>query len=100
VSTRRAAAAALAIVTAGSAAAADVELGRHLAAECMTCHRAATASGAIPSISGMAEANFAVIVKAYRDRRLPSPVMQSIASRLTDEEIAALARYFATAPKP
>ena len=28
----------------------------------------ATASGAIPSISGMAEANFAVIVKAYRDR--------------------------------
>jgi cytochrome c553 len=26
--------------------------------------------------------------------------MQSIASRLTDEEIAALARYFATAPKP
>ena len=48
----------------------------------------------------MTEANFAVIVKAYRDRRLPSPVMQSIASRLTDEEIAALARYFATAPKP
>jgi cytochrome c553 len=27
-------------------------------------------------------------------------VMQNVASRLTDEEIAALARYFATAAKP
>ena len=66
----------------------------------MTCHRGATASGAIPNIFGMAEANFAVIVKAYRDKRLPNAVMQNIASRLKDEEIAALARYFATATKP
>ena len=94
------AAAAVAVVTAGSAAAADIELGRYLATECMTCHRAATAGGAIPSIFGMAEATFADLLKAYRDKKLPNPVMQSIASRLTDEEIAALARYFATTSKP
>lgn len=93
-------AAVVGLVMAGHAAAADVELGRYLATECTTCHRAATAGGAIPSILGMAEARLAGVLKAYRDRVLPNPVMQNIASRLTDEEIAALARYFATAAKP
>jgi cytochrome c553 len=77
-------------------AAVDLELGRHLATECMACHRTAGAGGTIPNIFGMDEASFAAILKAYRDKRRPNPVMQSIASRLTDEEIAALARYFAT----
>jgi cytochrome c553 len=97
VSARVAAAAALAVATTSSAAATDVDLGRYLATECMTCHRAATAGGAIPNIFGMAEATFAKIVKGYRDGKLPNPVMQNIARRLTDQEIAALARYFATA---
>jgi cytochrome c553 len=88
------------LLTAGHAAAADVELGRYLATECATCHRAAAAGGAIPSILGMAEARLAGVLKAYRDRELPNPVMQNVASRLTDEEIAALARHFATAAKP
>jgi cytochrome c553 len=48
----------------------------------------------------MAEARLAGVLKAYRDRELPNPVMQNVASRLTDEEIAALARYFATAAQP
>jgi cytochrome c553 len=96
----RLAAAAVAIVTADIAAATDIELGRYLATECMTCHRAAAAGGAIPDIFGMAEARLAETIRAYRDRKLPNPVMQSIASRLTDEEIAALARYFASATKP
>ena len=95
----RLAAAAVAIMTVGRAAATDIELGRYLATGCMTCHRAA-AGAAIPNIYGMAEARFAETIRAYRDRRLPNPVMQNIASRLADEEIAALARYFATAAKP
>jgi cytochrome c553 len=40
------------------------------------------------------------VVKAYRDKRLDNHVMQTIAGRLSDEEIAALAAYFATARKP
>jgi cytochrome c553 len=99
VSVRRLAAV-VALVTAGHAAAADVELGRYLATECITCHRAAAAGSAIPSIVGIDEARFAETVRAYRDKKLRNPVMQNIASRLTDEEIAALARYFATAAKP
>ena len=48
----------------------------------------------------MAEAKFTTLIKAYRDKQLPNPVMQSVASRLKDEEIDALAAYFATTKKP
>jgi cytochrome c len=67
----------------------DVELGRYLSSECMTCH--GTAKG---------QTRFAAAIKAYRDKALPNPVMQTIASRLSDDDIAALALYFQTAMKP
>jgi cytochrome c553 len=81
-------------------AAADIELGRHLARECMTCHRSATPTSTIPSIFGMAETAFAEVVKAYRDKRLANDVMQNIAGRLKDDEIEALAAYFARTKRP
>jgi cytochrome c553 len=91
------AAVAVAIAACTGAAATDIELGRYLATECMTCHRAA--GGAIPPLA-MAEAIMVAKLEAYRDKRLPNPTMQTIAGRLTDAEIAALARYFATVAKP
>ena len=78
----------------------DLEFGRYLATECMTCHRSATVGGAIPNIFGMAEPRFIVLIKAYRDKQLPNPVMQSVASRLKDDEIDALAHFFAMTKKP
>jgi cytochrome c len=86
--------------TIGGAAARDMELGRYLASECMTCHRAATATSTIPDIFGMPEPTFAEVVRAYKDKRLANPVMQSIAGRLNEEEIAALATYFSVTAKP
>jgi cytochrome c553 len=83
-----------------SARASDVELGRYLSSVCVTCHGQARPNGAIPNIYGMRESTFVDVVKAYRDKRLPNQVMQTIATRLSDEEIAALAAYFATARKP
>jgi cytochrome c553 len=83
-----------------AAAAADLELGRYLASECMTCHRGAAASTAIPNIFGRAERELTHIIRAYRDKQLPNPVMQNVAGRLKDDEIEALAAYFATTPKP
>jgi cytochrome c len=88
------------IATAFPAVAADVELGRYLASECMTCHRSATAGTAIPDIFGRAEQDIIRLIRAYREKELPNPVMQNVAGRLKDEEIAALAAYFATTPKP
>jgi cytochrome c len=81
-------------------AAPDIELGRYLAGQCLTCHRAATAAGAIPNIFGMAAPRFATLIKAYREKQLPNPVMQSVAAGLKDEDIEALAAYFAATKRP
>jgi cytochrome c553 len=78
---------------------ADIELGRYLATECVTCHSVAT-GGTIPNIFGMAETTFAEVMRAYREKQLPNEVMRSIASRLSDEDIASLALFFATTKKP
>ncbi len=80
--------------------AADAEFGRYLASECLTCHGTAKSDSTIPDIFGIPEAGFAEVMKAYRAKSLPNPVMQTVASRLKDDEIAALAAYFATAKKP
>lgn len=78
---------------------ADLELGRYLATECMTCHGTAKADSTIPNIFSLGEAHFVEVIKAYRMKALPNPVMQSAAARLNDEEIAALAAFFQTAKK-
>jgi len=84
----------------GTAHCADAELGRYLSTECMTCHGVSKADSTIPNIFGLGETHFVQVIKAYRDKTLPNPVMQTIASRLKDDEIAALALYFQTAKKP
>lgn len=81
-------------------AAPDVELGRYLSAECVTCHGGASATSMIPNIYGLAEQTFVEVVKAYRDKKLANVVMQNIAGRLRDEEIEALAAYFARTRQP
>lgn len=86
-------------------AAPDVELGRYLSSECLTCHRAGaagrgSATSTIPNIYGLAERTFIEVVKAYRDKRRDNAVMQNVAARLKDEEIEALAAYFAQARRP
>jgi cytochrome c553 len=92
---------ALLFAASGAASAApDVELGRYLSAECATCHRAGSAPGTIPNIHGRAEQTLVELIKAYRDKTRASAVMQSIAGRLKDEEIEALAAYFATTRPP
>ena len=94
-----AAAGILAAAATAGARAADVELGRYLATECMTCHGTASATSTIPNIFGLGEGHFVEVIRAYRVKALPNPIMQSIASRLNDEDIEALAAYFATAKK-
>ncbi len=92
-------AAAAAFFASAELRAADLELGRYLATECMTCHGTASATSTIPNIFGLGEGHFVEVIRAYRVKALPNPIMQSIAERLTDEDIAALAAYFQTAKK-
>lgn len=81
-------------------AAPDLELGRYLATQCLTCHRSATADGAIPNIFGMAAPRSTTLLKAYRDKQLPNPIMQSVAGSLKGEDIEALAAHFAVTKRP
>ena len=83
-----------------AATGADMELGRYLATECMTCHRTATATSTIPNIFGLAEMHLTEVMKAYRAKALSNAVMQNIASRLSDDEIASLALYFSKTKRP
>ncbi len=75
----------------------DVEYGEYLASECTSCHQTtADSDGGIPVIIGWEEAAFVTAMHAYREKHRENPVMQMIAGRLGDEEIAALASYFKT----
>jgi cytochrome c len=74
----------------------DREYGEYLASECTTCHQRDGAAEGIPSITYWPEDRFVVAMHAYREGLRPHQVMQTVARRLGDEEIAALAAYFAT----
>jgi cytochrome c len=74
----------------------DREYGEYLASECTTCHQRDGAAQGIPSITYWPEDRFVAAMHAYREKLRPHQVMQTVASRLGDEEIAALAAYFAT----
>jgi cytochrome c len=72
----------------------DAEYGEYLASECLTCHKSDGTSDGIPSITLWDTEDFVVAMHAYKQKLRPHPVMQMMAGRLNDEEIAALAAYF------
>jgi cytochrome c len=74
----------------------DPEYGAYLSSECTTCHQRDGSDKGIPSITNWPAEDFVVAMHAYKRKLRPHPVMQMMAGRLSDEEIAALAAYFAT----
>nr|WP_245604607.1 c-type cytochrome [Sulfitobacter donghicola] len=72
----------------------DPEYGEYLASECQTCHQSSGADDGIPGISGWPTEDFVVAMHGYKRKLRPHPVMQMLAGRLSDDEIAALAAYF------
>lgn len=74
--------------------------GRHLARECTSCHRVDGVDAGIPSIIGWPPDSFIATLKFYRDGARTNPVMKSVASSLNDEQLQALAAFFASVPKP
>ncbi|WP_299904272.1 c-type cytochrome [uncultured Paracoccus sp.] len=63
-----------------------------LAQQCVTCHGAE--GEAIPPLAGLPEADVTAALLAYRAGERPDALMQVVAKRLSDDEIAALAAYF------
>ena len=77
----------------------DVAYGEYLAGECVTCHSTDGADKGIPNIIGLEAEGFAYIMHSYRNKELENKVMQLVAGRLDDEQIASLAVYFASLGK-
>ena len=73
----------------------DRDYGEYLASECLTCHKADGGDAGIPSIVYWPAEDFVIAMHAYKRKLRPHPVMQMMAARLSDAEIAALAAYFA-----
>lgn len=72
----------------------DIELGAYLSGECVTCHVPGKENGAIPEITNLPFEAFVLAMQDYKEQIRENDVMQKVSSRLSDEEIAALAAYF------
>lgn len=72
----------------------DKAYGEYLSSECLTCHLRSGGNEGIPGIIGWPVEDFVIAMHAYKRQIRPHPVMQMMAGRLSDEEIAALAAYF------
>lgn len=80
-----------------------LRLGAHLANECATCHgstggSAPSQSGTIPPLAGRPAADVRTALHDFRDGRRTNAIMASVAQSLNDEQIEALAAYFASLP--
>lgn len=72
----------------------DPAYGAYLSSECTSCHQESGADSGIPSITNWPAETFVIAMHAYKNEWRTHPVMNMMAGRLSDEEIAALAAYF------
>ena len=74
----------------------DVAYGEYLASDCQTCHRSDNKNEGIPGINGREIIEIVYALHEYKNKYRQNEVMQMMAGSLGDEEIAALASYFAS----
>lgn len=87
--------------TAPPAIAADIAFGEYLSGECSGCHRKDGQEKGIPAIIGWSADQFVAVMNAYKTKDRPNPVMQTIAGKFSDQELEALAAYYASLkPQP
>lgn len=93
-----AALAVLALAVPSSAyAAGNADAGMAKAKSCAGCHGAdGKGKNGNPAIAGMSESAFADALTAYKSGAKKNKMMNALAKRLSDEDIANLAAYYAT----
>jgi cytochrome c553 len=88
-----------ALALAAAPAAAQDTAGRNLAAPCAICHgtegRSATKDGPLIPLAGLPRDHIASQMRAFRDGKRPATVMHQIAKGYTDQQIDAMAGWFA-----
>ena len=79
---------------------ANARAARYLAANCANCHgTTGNAQGAMPSLAGQQKAYIVDQMKAFRDGKRPATIMHQLAKGYSDEQIVAIAGYFAAQKK-
>lgn len=74
--------------------------GQHLGRECTACHRLDGVDNGIPAIVGWPVAEFIETMGYYKGGQRPNPAMVSVAQSLDEQQVKALAAWFASVPKP
>jgi cytochrome c553 len=78
----------------------DRAFGEYLAGECTACHQVSgRATAGIPAIIGYPDDQFIAIMQSYAKKERDNAVMQTVAAKFKDEELAALAAYFGSLKK-
>lgn len=68
---------------------------RYLAANCANCHGTdGKSAGGMPSLAGLNADQFMSLMKGFRDGTRQATIMHQLSKGYSDEQIAALARYF------
>lgn len=81
-------------------AAGDIQAGKAKAAACAGCHGMnGEGSGANPPLAGRSEGEIVAALNAYRSGTRGSAVMQSVASLLSEKDMANLGAYYASLAK-
>lgn len=90
------------LMVCASAATADPLQGDTLAHSCAGCHGTlgAPAVPYIPPLAGLSVEEFTRAMVAYRDGTRSATMMNRIAPAFSDDEIKAMAEYFAALPRP
>ena len=69
------------------------------AASCLGCHPAAADDGPVPALAKLPVGQIVTALQAYRSGTRPATVMDRIAKGFSDEEIDAIAQWYARAGK-
>ncbi len=86
---------ALCVVSPAGAAGADRAFGEYLAGECVACHLPSGRQvGAIPAIVGWPPESFVAVMQSYARKERDHVLMQTVAAKFKEDELAALAAYF------
>jgi cytochrome c553 len=94
--TRISVAAAMVLLITGASDAAEAPAG---ASSCTGCHAAASGSNAMRALGGMPAAEITAKMVAFKSGRTQATIMDRIAKGFTEEEIRAIATWYA-AQKP
>ncbi len=88
----------VALLTGGSALAADAAAGKGKAAGCAGCHglNGTSNNPMYPNLAGQKETYLVKAIKDYRDGKRKDPMMEGMAKGLNDADIADMAAFYAS----